>query len=66
MHEEMIRDRIVVGICDNQLSQKMQDLTLKKAIELARQSETAAYCKRSRKRTGGSRSHKKEAWQTTV
>ena len=38
----MIHDRIVIGIRDYQLSQKMQlkpDLTLKKAIELARQSE---------------------------
>ena len=32
LHEEMIHDRIVVGICDNKLSQKMQlepDLILK-------------------------------------
>ena len=39
----MIRDRIVVGIRDNNLSQKMQlepNLTLTKAIELARQSES--------------------------
>ena len=39
----MIRDRIVVGIRDNKLSQKMQlepDLTLKKAIDLARQCES--------------------------
>ena len=43
LHEEMIHDRIVVGIHDNNLFQKMQlepDLTLKKAIELARQSES--------------------------
>ena len=43
LHEEMIRDRIVVGIRDNSLSQKMQlepNLTLIKAIELARQSES--------------------------
>ena len=43
LHEEMIRDRIVVGIRDNKLSQKMQlepDLTLKKAIDLARQCES--------------------------
>ena len=43
LHEEMIRDRIVVGIYDNKLSQRMQlepDLTLKKAIELARQNES--------------------------
>ena len=39
----MIRDRIVVGIHDNKLSQKMQlepDLTLKKATDLVRQSES--------------------------
>ena len=39
----MIRNRIVVGIYDNKLSQRMQlepDLTLKKAIELARQNES--------------------------
>ena len=38
----MIHDRIMVGICDNKLSQKMQlepDLTLKKAIDLACQCE---------------------------
>ena len=43
LHEEMIRDRIVVGIRDNKLSQKMQlepELTLKKAIDLARQCES--------------------------
>jgi hypothetical protein len=39
----MIRDRIVVGIKDANLSVKMQldpDLTLKKAIDMARQSES--------------------------
>ena len=43
LHEEMICDRIVVGISDNKLSQKMQlepDLTLKKATDLARQCES--------------------------
>ena len=42
-HEEMIRDRIVIGICDNKLSQKMRlepDLTLKKVINIARQCES--------------------------
>ena len=42
LHNEMIRDRIVVGIRDSQLSEKMQmepDLTLEKAVSLARQSE---------------------------
>ena len=43
LHEEIVRDRIVVGIRDNKLSQKMQlepDLTLKKAIVLAHQCES--------------------------
>ena len=43
LHEEMICDRIVVGISDNKLSQKMQlepDLTLKKATDLAHQYES--------------------------
>ena len=40
--DEIIRDRIVVGIKDNRLSQKLQmdsDLTLAKAIEHVRQHE---------------------------
>jgi hypothetical protein len=43
LREEMIRDRIVVGIKDANLSVKMQldpDLTLKKATDMARQSES--------------------------
>jgi hypothetical protein len=43
LREEMIRDRIVVGIKDANLSVKMQldpDLTLKKATNMARQSES--------------------------
>ena len=43
LHDEMIRDRIMVGIRDSRLSQKMQmeaDLTLEKAVSLARQNET--------------------------
>ena len=43
LREEMIRDRIVVGIKDANLSVKMQldpDLTLKKATYMARQSES--------------------------
>ena len=43
LREEMIRYRIVVGIKDGNLSVKMQldpDLTLKKAIDMARQSES--------------------------
>ena len=36
LKEEMIRDRIVVGVCDGMLSEKLQldsDLTLDKAIK---------------------------------
>lgn len=43
LHDEMVRDRIVVGIRDRKLSERMQmdpDLTLEKATNLARQSET--------------------------
>ena len=43
LREEMIRDWIVVGIKDANLSVKMQldpDLTLKKATDMARQSES--------------------------
>ena len=44
LHDEMIRDRIVVGIVDSALSLKLQldaKLTLNKAIDAARQSEAA-------------------------
>ncbi|XP_024119315.1 uncharacterized protein LOC112140549 [Oryzias melastigma] len=40
--DEQIRDRIVIGILDNDISQKLQlepDLTLENAIKMARQSE---------------------------
>ena len=43
LREELIRDRLVVGILDKQLSEKLQldvDLTLEKAIIRARQKET--------------------------
>ncbi|CAC5425288.1 unnamed protein product [Mytilus coruscus] len=43
LRQEMIRDRIVVGIKDSNLSLKMQlhpELTLKKATDMARKSET--------------------------
>jgi hypothetical protein len=43
LHDELIRDRIVVGLCDQQLSEKLQldqELTLERAVNLARQSET--------------------------
>ena len=42
LHDEMIRDRIVVGIADQVLSERMQldeNLTLEKAAKMARQSE---------------------------
>ena len=42
LHNELIRDRIVVGLADIKLSERMQmdkDLTLDKAINMARQSE---------------------------
>ena len=43
LHSEMIRDRIVVGLLDDGLSEKMQldpNLTLERAVSMARQSET--------------------------
>ncbi|KAK9543155.1 hypothetical protein VZT92_000952 [Zoarces viviparus] len=42
LHDELIRDRIVVGLADTRLSERMQmekDLDLEKAINMARQSE---------------------------
>ena len=42
LHDEMIRDRLVVGLCDASLSERLQMdavLTLEKAITVARQSE---------------------------
>lgn len=42
LHDELIRDRIVVGLADTKLSERMQmekDLDLEKAINMARQSE---------------------------
>ena len=42
LHDEMIRDRIMVGISNAQLSEKLQlhsELTLEKAIAEVRQSE---------------------------
>ena len=42
LHDELIRDRLVVGLLDNRLSERMQldaDLTLDKAVRMARQSE---------------------------
>ena len=43
LKEELIRDRIVVGVTDDMLSDKLQamaDLTLAQAIQHARQAET--------------------------
>ena len=42
LHDEMVRDRIVVGILDSTLSEKLQldpELTVDKAVTRARQSE---------------------------
>ncbi|KAK0150891.1 Gag-Pol polyprotein [Merluccius polli] len=42
LHDELIRDRIVVGLRDTSLAERMQldkDLTLEKAVNMARQSE---------------------------
>ena len=42
--EEMLRDRIVCGIANNQLQQRLlaePDLTFKKALELAQAQESA-------------------------
>ena len=42
LHDEMIRDRLVVGILDKKLSERLQldaDLTLEKAVTSVRQSE---------------------------
>ena len=42
-HDELIRDRIVVGLCSAALSEKLQrdaDLTLDKAVRMAREDET--------------------------
>ena len=43
LHDEMIRDRLVVGLRDANLSEKLQldsELTLEKAIAMAHQSES--------------------------
>lgn len=43
MHNELVRDRIVVGIKDSKLSEKLQmepELTLETVVTLARQSES--------------------------
>ena len=63
LHDEMIRDRIVVGIINAKLSEKLQldaELTLEKAVTQARQAETVRQqttsCKRRRPGTSLSRS----------
>lgn len=46
LNDELIRDRIVVGILDKQLSERLQldpDLTLSKAMDIARQCETVKH-----------------------
>ena len=42
LHDQLIRDRIVVGLLDKKLSEKLQmdsELTLEKAVTIAKQSE---------------------------
>ena len=53
--DEQIRDRIVIGILDNEVSQRLQleaDLTLERAIQLARQSEQVKRQSAERVETG--------------
>ena len=53
--DEQIRDRIVIGILDNEVSQRLQleaDLTLERAIQLARQSEQVKQQSAERVETG--------------
>ncbi|CAB3984465.1 Hypothetical predicted protein [Paramuricea clavata] len=57
--EELIRDRIVVGIRDKALSEKLQleaDLTLEKAVNFARQKETVRKSKGFFETTANSKS----------
>lgn len=45
IRDELIRDRIVIGLCNTHASERMQlrnDLTLEKAFEMARQAEIQA------------------------
>ena len=58
LHDEMIRDRIVVGISNPALSEKMQlddKLTLEKASKLARESEAVKKQQPHMQETGDSR-----------
>ena len=53
--DEQIRDRIVIGILDNEVSQRLQleaDLTLERAIQLGRQSEQVKQQSAERVETG--------------
>ena len=46
LHDELIRDKLVVGLRDMALSEKMQldkELTLQKAVTMARQSEAVKW-----------------------
>ena len=50
LRDEMIRDRIVVGLFDTSLSEKMQldpELTLSKAVAMACQTEAIIYVNNS-------------------
>lgn len=63
LRDELIRDRIVVGIRDVTLSEKLQldaKLTLTKAVNLVRQSETV---KQQQVLLRGASGHASSAWR---
>ena len=50
LRDEMIRDRIVVGILDSSLSERLQihsDLTIENAIKIVRSTESIRHQKKS-------------------
>jgi hypothetical protein len=55
LHDELVRDRLVVSIANAQLSERLQmdsELTLKKAIDKIRQSELVREQQESLRATG--------------
>ena len=49
LHDELVRDHLVVGCRDRRLSEKLQmdsELTLSKAVKIARQSEWLSNCRK--------------------
>lgn len=53
LKDELIRDRIVIGVSDSRTSERLQlvsDLTVDKALEMARQAETLLKARRFAKR----------------